>query len=142
MENASHNTAISGRQPTQQNSPCFVPTGVNIRKTCFGNRKLAHLEIAGYQPLLVRHVVALRAPAWRVQGDPCHPGSGSRLCSPSAPLLFPGPLLDCPRRSVVLPARLGESGRSACLPVTQLGWISRLSALHPSLHFRLSSLSQ
>ena len=67
MENASHNTAISGRQPTQQNLPCFVPTGVNIRKTCFGNRKLVHLQTVGYQPLLVWHVVALRAPARRVQ---------------------------------------------------------------------------
>lgn len=142
MENASHNTAISGRQPTQQNLPCFVPTGVNIRKTCFRNRKLVHLEIAGYQPLLVWHVVALRAPAWRVQGDLGLPGSGPRLRSSLSTFPVPLPCAGLSPPPVVLPARLGESGRSACLAVTQLGWISRLLALHPSFHFRHSSLNQ
>ena len=65
-------------------------------------------------------------------------------CSPALCWIVPA-ARGAPRpaaSSMALPARLGESGRSARLPVTQLGWISRLSALHPSFDFRLSSLNQ
>ena len=81
-----------------------------------------------------------------VRGDMCPPGSGA--CLHSSLGSFPVP---CPHRPwcsqpavspMGLPARLGVCGRSACLPVTQLGWISRLLALHQSFHFRCSSLNE
>ena len=118
MQNAVNNTEIYGRQPTQPDLRCFTPTRVNISKTCFGNRKLVHLEIAGYQTSLVLHMVALRVAASRFQGDLSRPGSGPCLSVFPVPfpvLVRPQPCAPRPAAGpVVLPARLGVSGRLGC----------------------------
>lgn len=121
MQTAVHNTEIYGRQPTQPHLRCFMPARVNISKTCFGNRKLVHLEIAGYQTSLVLHMVALRVAASRFQGDLSRSGSGPCLS------IFPVPFPVLGRPQPCAPGQL------QVLWSFQQGWVLEARAEHALL---------
>lgn len=104
---------------TEQDLLCLVPTCVNISKTCFGDRKLVNLEMAGYYPALALHVAAL---SMLPQGFRVTRAVLGQDRSPS-PSAFSVPVLCCWVPARVLTGQLHGLGASPKAGREWKGWM-------------------